>query len=71
MQAEIYNRSIVWNSNVSGQDQTKIKEIPYVLTFLLGFRYSFPILVLSRFSSGLFRAMFAIKEKTNGKEIHR
>jgi cytosine deaminase len=28
-------------------------------------------LVLSRFSSGLFRAMFAMKERTNGKEIHR
>ena len=27
--------------------------------------------VLSRFSSGLFRAMFAMKERTNGKEIHR
>jgi ATP-dependent Clp protease protease subunit len=30
-----------------------------------------PIMVLSRFSSGLFRAMFAMKERTNGKEIHR
>ncbi|MFT5067562.1 MAG: mannose-1-phosphate guanylyltransferase/mannose-6-phosphate isomerase [Reinekea sp.] len=29
------------------------------------------IVVLSRFSSGLFRAMFAMKERTNGKEIHR
>jgi hypothetical protein len=28
-------------------------------------------LVLSRFSSGLFRAMFAMKERTNGKEIYR
>jgi IS30 family transposase len=28
-------------------------------------------LVLSRISSGLFRAMFAMKERTNGKEIHR
>jgi transposase-like protein len=28
-------------------------------------------MVLSRFSSGLFRAMFAMKERTNGKEIHR
>ena len=28
-------------------------------------------LVLSRFSSGLFRAMFAVKEIENGKEIHR
>ena len=28
-------------------------------------------LVLSRFSSGLFRAMFAMKEIENGKEIHR
>jgi hypothetical protein len=28
-------------------------------------------LVLSRFSSGLFRAMFAMKEIKNGKEIHR
>jgi putative transposase len=27
-------------------------------------------LVLSRFSSGLFRAMFAMKEIENGKEIH-
>ena len=27
--------------------------------------------VLPRFSSGLFRAMFAMKERTNGKEIHR
>ena len=27
--------------------------------------------VLSRFSFGLFRAMFAMKERTNGKEIHR
>ena len=27
--------------------------------------------VLSRFSSGLFRAMFAMKEIKNGKEIHR
>ena len=27
--------------------------------------------VLSRFSSGLFRAMFAMKEIENGKEIHR
>ena len=27
--------------------------------------------VLSRFSSGLFRAMFAMKERTNGKEILR
>ena len=26
---------------------------------------------LSRFSSGLFRAMFAMKEIENGKEIHR
>ncbi len=30
-----------------------------------------PCLVLSRFSSGLFRAMFAMKEIENGKEIHR
>ena len=29
------------------------------------------ILVLSRFSSGLFRVMFSMKERTNGKEIHR
>jgi len=29
------------------------------------------MLVLSRFSSGLFRAMFAMKEIENGKEIHR
>ena len=28
-------------------------------------------LVLSRFSSGLFRAMFAMKEIENGTEIHR
>ncbi len=28
-------------------------------------------LVLSRFSSGLFRAMFAMKETRNGNEIHR
>ena len=28
------------------------------------------MLVLSRFSSGLFRAMFAMKEIENGKEIH-
>ena len=28
-------------------------------------------LVLSRFSSGLFRAMFAMKEIENGKEIYR
>ena len=28
-------------------------------------------LVLSRFSSGLFRAIFAMKEIENGKEIHR
>ena len=28
-------------------------------------------LVLSRFSSGLFRAIFAMKEIWNGKEIHR
>ncbi|SFF21895.1 hypothetical protein SAMN04488523_1323 [Sulfitobacter brevis] len=28
-------------------------------------------LVLPRFSSGLFRAMFAMKEIRNGKEIHR
>ena len=28
-------------------------------------------LVLSRFSSGLFRAMFAMNERMNGKEIHR
>ena len=28
-------------------------------------------MVLSRFSSGLFRAMFAMKEIENGKEIHR
>jgi hypothetical protein len=28
-------------------------------------------LVLSRFSSGLFRAMFAMKEIENGNEIHR
>jgi tryptophan-rich sensory protein len=28
-------------------------------------------LVLSRLSSGLFRAMFAMKEIENGKEIHR
>jgi hypothetical protein len=28
-------------------------------------------LVLSRFSSGLFRAMFAMKEIWNGNEIHR
>ena len=27
--------------------------------------------VLSRFSSGLFRAMFAMKEIRNGKAIHR
>ena len=27
--------------------------------------------VLPRFSSGLFRAMFAMKEIRNGKEIHR
>jgi len=27
--------------------------------------------VLSRFSSGLFRAMFAMKEIWNGNEIHR
>ena len=29
------------------------------------------MMVLSRFSSGLFRAMFAMKEIENGKEIHR
>jgi IS30 family transposase len=29
------------------------------------------MLVLSRFSSGLFRAMFAMKEIKNGNEIHR
>ncbi|WP_399204046.1 hypothetical protein [Tateyamaria pelophila] len=29
------------------------------------------VVVLSRFSSGLFRAMFAMKEIENGKEIHR
>ena len=28
-------------------------------------------MVLPRFSSGLFRAMFAMKGRTNGKEIHR
>jgi hypothetical protein len=28
-------------------------------------------LVLSRFSSGLFRAMFAMKEIWNGEEVHR
>ena len=28
-------------------------------------------MVLSRFSSGLFRAMFAMKEICNGNEIHR
>jgi hypothetical protein len=28
-------------------------------------------LVLSRFSSGFFRAMFAMKEIKNGNEIHR
>ena len=31
----------------------------------------YTFLVLSRFSSGLFRAMFAMKEIKNGKEIHR
>lgn len=29
------------------------------------------MLVLSQFSSGLFRAMFAMKETRNGNEIHR
>jgi hypothetical protein len=29
------------------------------------------LLVLPRFSSGLFRAIFAMKEIENGKEIHR
>ena len=29
------------------------------------------LLVLSRFSSGLFRALFSMKEIWNGKEIHR
>jgi len=29
------------------------------------------LLVMSRFSSGLFRAMFARKEVENGKEIYR
>ena len=33
--------------------------------------YSHLTLVLSRFSSGLFRAMFAMKEIKNGNEIHR
>jgi hypothetical protein len=28
-------------------------------------------MVLSRFSSGFFRAMFAMKEIKNGNEIHR
>lgn len=28
------------------------------------------LVVLSRFSSGLFRAMFAMKETRNGNEIH-
>jgi hypothetical protein len=28
-------------------------------------------LVLSRFCSGLFRAMFAMKETKNGNELHR
>jgi hypothetical protein len=37
----------------------------------LGNTQKIPELVLSRFSSGLFRAMFAMKERTNGKEIHR
>ena len=30
-----------------------------------------PEMVLPRFSSGLFRAMFAMKETRNGNEIHR
>jgi hypothetical protein len=29
------------------------------------------VMVLSRFSSGLFRATFAMKEIWNGNEIHR
>ena len=29
------------------------------------------LMVLSRFSSGLFRAIFAMREIENGKEIHR
>jgi type I restriction-modification system DNA methylase subunit len=32
---------------------------------------SHSVVVLPRFSSGLFRAMFAMKEIKNGKEIHR
>ena len=38
---------------------------------LTGTRSLVVSLVLSRFSSGLFRAMFAMKEIENGKEIHR
>jgi len=36
-----------------------------------GMKPAFGFMVLPRFSSGLIRAMFAMKERTNGKEIHR
>ncbi|MDT2074199.1 MAG: hypothetical protein RMX60_12115, partial [Planktomarina sp.] len=39
--------------------------------FCVTCRRLYALLVLSRFSSGLFRAMFAMKEIENGKEIHR
>jgi hypothetical protein len=44
-------------------------DIGYLLKF--NWQRSALSLVLSRFSSGLFRAMFAMKEIENGKEIHR
>ena len=37
----------------------------------LGSPVTLDVMVLSRFSSGFFRAMFAMKERTNGKELDR
>ena len=43
--------------------------LPNVVKMAFGFGLN--RLVLPRFSSGLFRAMFAMKEIENGTEIHR
>jgi hypothetical protein len=53
-------------STICRRQRTLAVNIPY-----RGSKGPLHLLVLSRFSSGLFRAMFAMKEKWNGKEVHR
>ncbi len=58
----------IWNDDVAA---VLYAHAPEIAILNAGYAMVQGIVVLSRFGSGLFRAMLAMKEIENGNEIHR